>query len=79
MYMRIINNNDSSNDNVCNGPSPNQGEDVLARLEQVPVYGRQNRLEEGSLASDAFKAQNAGQTRQPLGWELWRSLFFYFL
>ncbi|CAM9131029.1 unnamed protein product [Pylaiella littoralis] len=35
-----------------------QGEDVLARLGQVPVYGGQNRLEEGSLASDAFKAQN---------------------
>ncbi|CAM9149348.1 unnamed protein product, partial [Ectocarpus fasciculatus] len=35
-----------------------QGEDVLARLENVPVYGGQSRLEEGSLASDAFKAQN---------------------
>ncbi|CAM9896496.1 unnamed protein product [Ectocarpus sp. 6 AP-2014] len=35
-----------------------QGEDVLARLEKVPVYGGQSRLEEGSLASDAFKAQN---------------------
>lgn len=35
-----------------------QGEDVLARLEKVPVYGGQSRLEEGSRASEAFKAQN---------------------
>ncbi|CAM9582136.1 unnamed protein product [Scytosiphon promiscuus] len=35
-----------------------QGQDVLDRLENVPVYGSQTRLEEGTLASDAFKAQN---------------------
>lgn len=37
---------------------------MLARLGQVPVYGGQNRLEEGSLASDAFKAQNVGETQR---------------
>ena len=31
---------------------------MLAKLEKVPVYGGQNRLEEGSRASEAFKAQN---------------------
>ena len=30
----------------------------MARLEKVPVYGGSTLLEEGTLASDAFKAQN---------------------
>ncbi|CAM9818707.1 unnamed protein product [Ascophyllum nodosum] len=36
-----------------------QGDEVLSRLEKVPVYGGGSRLlEEGSVASNAFKAQN---------------------
>ncbi len=36
---------------------------MLGRLEKVPVYGGQSRLEEGSMASDAFKAQNVSRER----------------
>ena len=36
-----------------------KGDEVLSRLEKVPVYSGGSRLlEEGSVASNAFKAQN---------------------
>lgn len=37
-----------------------QGEDVLERLEKIPVYGS-NRLEPGSLMDKAFRAQNVSE------------------
>eukprot|EP00904_Undaria_pinnatifida_P012130 jgi/Undpi1/8047/HiC_scaffold_24.g10519.m1 len=48
-----------------------QGEDVLSRLEKVPVYGGSNLLEEGTLASDAFKAQNVRRGKRSSRFGLW--------